>query len=117
VLISWVAFAQGIYYVVSGGWSLVDIDSFQKLTGRKTDLWLVKTVGLLLVAIGAGLILAGMRKEFEPALILIGIGSAAALLAVELFYVLNRVIPRIYLLDAAVEAGFVAAWVAGLFSV
>ena len=41
--ISWVALAQGLYYVISGGWSLVDIDSFQRLTGRKTDLLLVKT--------------------------------------------------------------------------
>jgi hypothetical protein len=117
VLISWVAFAQGLYYVISGGWSLVDIASFQKLTGRKTDLWLVKTVGLLLVAIGAGLILAGTRNEFEPALILIGMGSAAALLAIEVVYVLKRVIPRIYLVDGVVEAGFLVGWVAGLLSV
>ena len=38
--------AQGVYYVVSGAWPLVHIDSFQKVTGRKTDLWLVHTVGL-----------------------------------------------------------------------
>jgi hypothetical protein len=32
------------------------------------------------------------------------------LLAIELFYVSGRVIGRIYLADAIVEAGFVVAW-------
>ena len=41
--------AQGVYYVVSGAWPLVYIDSFQKVTGRNTDLWLVHTVGLLVL--------------------------------------------------------------------
>lgn len=41
--------AQGVYYVVSGAWPLVHIDSFQKVTGRNTDLWLVHTVGLLVL--------------------------------------------------------------------
>src|ERR1051325_9114038 len=44
-----VAVAQGVYYVVSGAWPLVYIDSFQKVTGRNTDLWLVHTVGLLVL--------------------------------------------------------------------
>jgi len=38
-----------VYYVVSGAWPLVYIDSFQKVTGRNTDLWLVHTVGLLVL--------------------------------------------------------------------
>ena len=105
-----VAFAQGCYFLVTGAWALVDIESFQRVTGRKTDLWLVKTVGLLLVGIGAGLILAATRGQFDPALILIAMASAAALLAIELVYLFKRVIPRIYGLDALIEAGFIAAW-------
>jgi hypothetical protein len=112
-----VAMAQGCYYVISGGWSLVDIESFQKVTGRKTDLWLVKTVGLFLVAIGAGLIVAAARQEFQPGLILVAMGAAGALLGIELVYVARRVISRIYLLDAAIEGGFAAWWVACLVTV
>ena len=104
-------FTQGCYYFISGGWSLVDIDSFQKLTGRKTDLWLVKTVGLLLMAIGAGLVLAAAKRQFEPALIVVAMGSAAALLAIEVVYRLKGVIPPIYWVDAAIEAGFLVLWV------
>jgi hypothetical protein len=109
-----VAFAQGAYYLISGAWALVDIDSFQRITGRKTDLWLVKTVGLLLVGIGAGLIVAGTRQEFEPAVVVIAIASAAALLTVEVAYLLKRVIPPIYGLDAVVEAGFLVWWLVSL---
>ena len=101
---------QGAYYVVSGAWAVVHIDSFQKVTGRKTDLWLVKTVGLLLVAIGGGLILAGAGRGFAPGLVFIAMASAIALLTIELVYVLKRVIGPIYLADALVEVGFLIWW-------
>jgi hypothetical protein len=104
------ALLQGACYLLSGAWALVHIESFQRVTGQKTDLWLVKTVGLLLVGIGAGLILAAMRRQFDPALILIAMASAAALLAIDVTYALKRVIPPIYLLDAAVEAAFLGWW-------
>ena len=59
-----VAFVQGSYFLITGIWSsLIHIDSFQRVTGRKTDLWLVKTVGILVSAIGAGLILAGVTQQ------------------------------------------------------
>lgn len=101
---------QGAYYLVSGAWAVVHIDSFQKVTGRKTDLWLVKTVGLLLVAIGGGLILAGVHRGLAPGLVFIAMASAAALLIIEVVYVLKRVIGPIYLADALVEAAFLVWW-------
>jgi energy-converting hydrogenase Eha subunit E len=104
------AILQGVYYVVSGLWAIVHIESFQKITGPKTDLWLVKTVGLLLTVIGVGLLLAAYRQQFDPALVLIAVGSAAALLIIELVYVAKRTISRIYLLDAAIEAVLIAWW-------
>ena len=105
-----VALLQGSYYLITGLWAIVHIESFQKITGPKTDLWLVKTVGLLLAVIGAGLLLAASRQQFEPAVVLIAMGSAAALIAIELVYVAKRTISRIYLLDAAIEAGLIAWW-------
>jgi hypothetical protein len=104
------AFLQGAYFFVTGAWAIVHIDSFQKVTGRKTDLWLVKTVGVLLVVIGSGLILAGMKQQLGPGLILIGMGSAAGLIAIELVYVFRGVISTIYGADAVVEAGFLIGW-------
>lgn len=100
--------------MVSGVWPLVHVDSFQKVTGPKTDLWLVNTVGLLLVAIGGGLVVAGVSRQLVPALVVIAMASAAALVLIELVYVRRRVISPIYLADALVELGFIGWWVASL---
>ena len=77
---------------------MVHIDSFQRVTGRKADLWLVKTVGLLLVAIGGGLILAGVDRGFVPGLVSIAMASTAALLVIELVYVPKRIWWAAYLM-------------------
>src|SRR5438874_8318552 len=45
------ALAQGAYYVVSGVWPLLNMDSFEMVTGPKMDRWLVRTVGLLISVI------------------------------------------------------------------
>ena len=56
------------------------------------------------------------QREFEPALLVIAMGSAAALLAIEVVYRLKRVIPPIYWVDAAIEAGFLIGWAACLLT-
>jgi len=45
--------AQAIYYIITSLWALAGIRSFQKVTGPKVDIWLVKTVGVLVGVIGA----------------------------------------------------------------
>ncbi|MDB5038337.1 MAG: hypothetical protein JWQ35_1865, partial [Bacteriovoracaceae bacterium] len=47
-----VALAQGFYYFLTGIWPIISIKSFEKITGRKTDKWLVKTFGLILALEG-----------------------------------------------------------------
>ncbi len=43
---------QGIYYVATGLWPILNMRSFEMVTGPKRDKWLVKTVGALITAIG-----------------------------------------------------------------
>jgi hypothetical protein len=100
------ALAQGLYYVVMGLWPVANIRSFQLVTGPKTDLWLVKTTGLLIAVIGA-YVLAGRGETAALAA-----GSALALGAVDVIYSVKRVISPVYLLDAAVEGALVCAWAA-----
>jgi hypothetical protein len=107
-----VAVVQGAYYLLTGAWSLLHVESFMAVTGPKTDVWLVKTVGVLVSVIGLALLLAGVGGQVEPGLIFIAIGSALGLLAIEVAYTLQRVIPAIYLADAVLEGGFVLWWVA-----
>ncbi len=109
-----IALVQGIYYLVAGIWPLVSIRTFMAVTGPKTDVWLVKTVGVMATVIGAVLEGAGRRRRITREVHLLGTGSAAGFAAIDLYYVLKRRISPVYLLDALAEGvvvwGWVAAW-------
>jgi uncharacterized membrane protein HdeD (DUF308 family) len=95
---------QGAYFVVTGLWSLAHYRSFEALTGRKTDRWLVRTVGLLVVVIGAVL----LRHPRSAAAREIGELSSAAFVVGDVLAVAAGQ-SWIYIADAVVEVGLVAA--------
>jgi hypothetical protein len=106
-----IALVQGCYFLALGLWPVLHIESFQKVTGRKTDLWLVRTVGVLVLAIGLGLISAGIARPVAPPAILTAMAAALGLLVIDLLYVLRRTISAVYVVDALLEAGFLAWWI------
>lgn len=108
-LLAWV---QGIFYGLTGLWPLLHMPSFLAVTGPKVDLWLVKTVGLLIALIGGVLLVGARRRSVGPELALLAAGGAAALAGVDLVYALSDRISDIYLLDAAAEIGLVLLWIA-----
>jgi hypothetical protein len=107
---TWVCVFQGVYFAATGVWSLVSIETFMLVTGRKTDVWLVKTVGALVIAIGATLLFAARRARITDETRFLAVACAVALAAIELVYVLLRTISPIYLLDAILEAVIAIAW-------
>jgi hypothetical protein len=88
--------------------------TFLMITGPKTDLWLVKTVGLILTSIGVVLIYAQRTGTVNPPVILLAVGSAISLTLVEFIYVAKRVISPIYLGDAFVELILIAWWIVSI---
>jgi hypothetical protein len=108
-----VAVTQGVFYVATGVWPLIHIDSFQAVTGPKVDLWLVRTVGVLVGVIGLVLITAARRRRIGPEIALLAIGSALGLAAIDTVYALSGVISPVYLADAVVELALVATWMLG----
>ena len=100
--------------MITGVWPLISMRTFLAVTGPKTDLWLVKTVGLLLAAIGAVLIYAQLAAAVNPPVIFLGIGAAASLALVEIIYVAERVISPIYLGDAVAEIALIVWWAIAL---
>ncbi|HEV8342832.1 MAG TPA: hypothetical protein VGR30_10725 [Candidatus Binatia bacterium] len=102
--------AQGIYYFFSGIWPILHMRSFLAVTGPKTDLWLVKTVGILVAVIGATLVVAGMNQRVTLEVLLLAIGSQLALIAIDVIYVAAKTISKIYLLDAILEIGLLLGW-------
>ena len=106
------AIGQGVFYVGTGIWPIVSLRTFEAVTGPKADGWLVKTAGLLITAIGAGLTSAGLRGRVTPDMKLVAVGAAAGLTAIDVVYVARRRISRVYLLDAVAEVGLIGAWAA-----
>jgi hypothetical protein len=105
-----IAATQGSYFLLTGVWPLLHMRSFLAVTGPKTDLWLVETVGVLVAAIGAGLLLSAARGTQTTEIAIIAVLAALGLAAIDVIYVTRGVISRIYLADAALEAMFIAAW-------
>jgi hypothetical protein len=110
-----VAFVQGLYFLITGIWPLLSMKTFLLITGPKTDLWLVKTVGLILAVIGAVLLYAQMTGTINMPVILLAIGSALALALIEIIYVSKRVISPIYLADAVAEFILISWWTIDLW--
>ena len=114
--VRWVLGVQAGMYILTGVWPLLHMPSFEAVTGPKTDDWLVHTVGLLLAVVGAVLLAASRRREIDRLFVGLAIGAALALAGIELVYVVNETISRIYLLDTAIELAFAALFGAGLTS-
>lgn len=103
---------QGLYYFITGLWPIVYMSGFLAFTGPKVDLWLVRTVGWLLVVSGIVLMMAAARRKQRCAEIAsLGIGNAVVLGVADTFFALTGQIPGVYLLDAAAEAIFVVLWI------
>jgi hypothetical protein len=105
--------AHGAFNVLFGLWPLVHMRSFELVSGPKTDDWLVRTVSGLMVANG----FTQLTAEPTPAALaqtrLVGIGTAATFAAVDVVYATSGRISKVYLLDALLEAGWIAAWLRG----
>jgi hypothetical protein len=105
-----IALVQGVFYLATGVWPLLDIDSFQVVTGPKVDLWLVRTVGVLVGVIGTVLLLSVRRRRITPEIAILAVGSAVGLAGIDLVYALSGKISSIYLADAVVELGLAVLW-------
>jgi hypothetical protein len=111
--LSQLAFVQGAYFALTGLWGLFHYRSFQAVTGPKVDVWLVKTVSVLVTAIGAALILDRRRAD-SPGIVSMAMGSAFGLAGVDVYYAAKGRISKIYLLDALAELLLVGGWVSAL---
>lgn len=104
-----VAGLQAAYYAGSGAMPLLAYRLFERITGRKREPWLVKTVGLITVAIAWVLASdpAGRHRQTRR----LGVSAALAYGAIDIWYAaVRRRISPVYLLDAVVEVGLVIAW-------
>jgi hypothetical protein len=100
---------QASYYIISGLWPVFHIRSFIAITGHKTDIWLVKTVGALISVI-ALTFFSALASMIDYPVVILAIFSALVLCIIDIYYSLSGRISKIYLLDAIVELFLVLLW-------
>ena len=103
---------QAAVYLTTGLWPLVHLRSFEAVTGRKRDDWLVKANGAIFAAIGLGLGLAAVRDRLTPEWRAMAVALAAGVIGVEGTNLARRRISWVYGLDAAFEAAMAVVWLA-----
>ena len=103
-----VLLAQGGYYVATGVAPFLSRRLFETVTGRKREWWLVQTTGILVTAIGAGLISGVVLERETPELIGMAAGCAGGLAAIDIVYALRGRISPVYLADATLQLAAVA---------
>lgn len=103
-------FIQSAYLFITGIWPLVHLKSFLMVTGPKTDLWLVKTVGALVIPIAITLFIQIGKPDRSTAVVL-GSSSAIAFIAIDFYYALNDVISNVYMADGILQTIFLFVWI------
>jgi hypothetical protein len=104
------AAVQAAYYLPTAVTPFLSRSAFERVTGRKTEWWLVLTVSALVGAVGASLAVS-VRGQPETQTVVLGAGAAAGLGLIDLVYVARGRISPVYLLDAALQLPIAAAWV------
>lgn len=104
------AAVQAAYWLISGIWPLLHLRSFEAVTGPKVDGWLVRTVGLLLSAVGGVLAYSARQASTPREIPLVACSTAAALLASDVTFSLSGRISKIYLLDALANVALIGCW-------
>jgi 4-amino-4-deoxy-L-arabinose transferase-like glycosyltransferase len=109
-LVSRVWLLHALYFVIGGIWAVVGRRSFEAITGRKADYWLVRTVGGMLTIVGAVIGMAGLNRRITGETALLAVSSSAVLTLVDVIYVAKRRISPVYLLDAGANSALIAGW-------
>jgi hypothetical protein len=101
---------QAAYYLLTALWPLIDIQSFMLVTGPKTDIWLVKTVGALLIPASLTLLTyIYIRQERWPVLVL-GPSLCLAFISIDVYYAMRDIISDVYLLDGFLQIVLLSCW-------
>ena len=104
------AAGQATYFLATGIWPLLHRRSFEAVTGRKREFWLVRTVGGVTAVLGL-LLASSARRSVAPLQArIVGLGSAPVYAAADLHA--RRRYSRVYLADLVLQAVFCVGWLA-----
>jgi hypothetical protein len=96
------------YLIASGAWPLFHRDSFEAVTGKKQDFWLVRTVGGLAIATGLSLGVAVARGTRNPETVISALASALVFALADVHAA--RTQSRVYLGDTVFQLALASSW-------
>lgn len=101
---------HGIFNLATGLWPVLHRDSFEAVTGKNVDFWLVQSTGLLIAVSGLALTVSGRHGAPSRETKIIGMGTAASLAVIDPVYTWRRRISRVYALDCALQLSLALVW-------
>ena len=108
---------QTLYYFITAAWALVDIKSFMEITGPKTDIWLVKTVSVLLLAISFCFLAHLFIKANPWPAIILAACCCIFLAFIDFYYAGKQTISAVYFLDGIAQILLLLAWLFVIFKI
>jgi BON domain len=96
------------FLVGAGAWPIVHRESFERITGRKREFWLVRLVGALAALTGTTLGIAVARGKQTPEAKTLALGSILVFGLADVHAARKH--SRIYLADAVAQTALVPAW-------
>jgi hypothetical protein len=102
--------SHSLYILITAIWPIIDIKSFMDVTGYKTDIWLVKTVGALLIPVALAMLSYWSISTFKLPATILGGCTGISFITIDCYYALTNVISDIYLADALIELIFLVGW-------
>ena len=103
-----IASLHGGYLLGTGVWPILHRRSFERVTGRKHDFWLVRVVGGLAAVSGLTLGIAALRGRRGPEVQTLAAGSALIFVLADLYA--GRRVSAVYFGDLLPQALFTPAW-------
>jgi hypothetical protein len=102
---------QGIYTLATAIWPLLHIESFMQVTGHKTDIWLVKTVGALLIPVALCLMSSLIIRIDPRPILILGALTTISFICIDFYYSLTDVISNIYMADGLLQILLLITWI------
>lgn len=100
---------HGIYLMITALWALLFLNSFVKITGIKTDIWLVKTIAILLLPYSLLFMWKSTHTPKLPVVNVVAVMLCMGLTTINAYYYAEGVLGTFYMIDAWIEI-FLSVW-------
>ena len=80
------------------------------VTGYKTDVWLVKTVGALLIPMSLTMLVHLVTRINHFPVVVLCLTAAIAFAVIDFYYSVTDVINDIYMVDGVIQVALICTW-------